>query len=686
MAGSALLCLAVLGAFGGPGPARPILLAHRGLAAAAPENTLCALRAAWSRGFSVEIDVRASRDGVPVLLHDPTLDRTTDGTGPVAARTLAELRRLDAGRWFSERFAGARIPTLEEALAAAASEAPPGSFVALDLKTPDPGFDERVARIVERTGMRERVFVFGVGAASARRFARAAPGLRVAAVALAPVMLDAWLRHASETPYRDVWTLFAPTANQVAAVRARGGRVWTWDRARPAGRSWWSMVAAVREAGVDGLCTDHPQAVAARWRRPAEGDGPSRRFSLPNGLRVVLTPAHRTGRVAVALLLGIGERHDPRGRSGMAHLLEHLLVTCGVGERRPRTAREFFAAHPLGANAQTGEDYTLVEVVVRPERLADALGDLAACLGELEIDAPDLERELPRLERELANMFGGIAALGARNLAREIALPSPAGARRGGVVKQLRAATLTELRERHRRLYRAGNAILSLAGDFEFQAARASIEERFGALDRGEPPPAPRPRAPRPGSFFTQIERPATAGERPRLHLALAVPAPPLPAPESGAFLVLAARLRITAPRIAHELDPELRARVSWAPLDDPTALFVQAATSPSGGRRPESLAERLRLALLEAAPPDRDELQAARAHARLVYGRLFGLGGTLGDPYAVALREAQRLHTGWSPRALERALNATTVAEVKRLAKRVLARSRCAAAAVLVP
>ncbi len=101
-----------------PGEARRVeVIAHRGLSARAPENTLSAIRAAIEGGADrVEFDVLISRDGVPVVIHDADLDRTTDGKGPVAALNIEQLRRLDAGRWFHPRFAGERVPTLDEAL------------------------------------------------------------------------------------------------------------------------------------------------------------------------------------------------------------------------------------------------------------------------------------------------------------------------------------------------------------------------------------------------------------------------------------------------------------------------------------------------------------------------------------------------------------------------------------------
>lgn len=108
------------------------VVAHRGASKARPENTLAAFRHAVSQGAPmIEFDVYQSRDGVWVCMHDQTLDRTTDAVARfgreevrVDERTFAELRELDAGSWFAPDFAGERIATLEEALAAIAPAIP----------------------------------------------------------------------------------------------------------------------------------------------------------------------------------------------------------------------------------------------------------------------------------------------------------------------------------------------------------------------------------------------------------------------------------------------------------------------------------------------------------------------------------------------------------------------------------
>ena len=99
-----------------PGDAA-FIASHRGGGADAPENTLPAIRRRSAGGFDyVEVDVALTADRQPVLMHDATVDRTTDGHGRLAAMTLAEVRALDAGSWFDPEFAGTRVPTLAEFL------------------------------------------------------------------------------------------------------------------------------------------------------------------------------------------------------------------------------------------------------------------------------------------------------------------------------------------------------------------------------------------------------------------------------------------------------------------------------------------------------------------------------------------------------------------------------------------
>ena len=93
------------------------VIGHRGAPALAPENTLPSFMKAIELGVDyIELDVRASKDGKLVIIHDETVNRTTDAKGPVSSYTLTSLRKLDAGRWFGEEFKDVRIPTIEEVL------------------------------------------------------------------------------------------------------------------------------------------------------------------------------------------------------------------------------------------------------------------------------------------------------------------------------------------------------------------------------------------------------------------------------------------------------------------------------------------------------------------------------------------------------------------------------------------
>jgi glycerophosphoryl diester phosphodiesterase len=138
-------------------PKRPQVIAHRGCCLEAPENTLASIgRAAALRCDAIEFDVHVTSDGHPVVIHDATVDRTTNGTGPVVGMTLAEIRTLDAGSWFADSFSDERVPTLEEALEAAG-----GALVALHVRCHENDSDRAEKAIVgalQNAGMVERAW------------------------------------------------------------------------------------------------------------------------------------------------------------------------------------------------------------------------------------------------------------------------------------------------------------------------------------------------------------------------------------------------------------------------------------------------------------------------------------------------------------------------------------------------
>lgn len=125
----------------------PRIICHRGGGLLAPENTLAALRYARNLGFEgVEFDVKLSADDVPVLFHDETLDRTTDGSGPVAEILFDVITQFDAGSWFANEFAGEPVPAFAAA-SALCKEA--GLWANIEIK-PCPGREQETGRIVAR--------------------------------------------------------------------------------------------------------------------------------------------------------------------------------------------------------------------------------------------------------------------------------------------------------------------------------------------------------------------------------------------------------------------------------------------------------------------------------------------------------------------------------------------------------
>jgi glycerophosphoryl diester phosphodiesterase len=142
----------------------PRVIAHRGYSGRAPENTLVAFREALELGVdAIECDVRRTLDGEIVLLHDATVDRTTDGSGEVAEMRFDDLRALDAGSWKHERYTGERVPTLSEAIAAIGSRA---TFI-IEIK--QTGIEDHVVELIRQEGAVHDVLIFAFDHAVAKR-------------------------------------------------------------------------------------------------------------------------------------------------------------------------------------------------------------------------------------------------------------------------------------------------------------------------------------------------------------------------------------------------------------------------------------------------------------------------------------------------------------------------------------
>lgn len=137
-----------------------IVIAHRGASAYYPENTMAAFKAAFEMDAEmIELDVMITKDGVPVVFHDRTLNKKTNGTGPVKNYRLDQLKELDAGSWFDKKFAGEPIPTLEEVLEFAAGKIALNIEIKTEAVTDElyEGLEEKSLKLVRKYGMENHV-------------------------------------------------------------------------------------------------------------------------------------------------------------------------------------------------------------------------------------------------------------------------------------------------------------------------------------------------------------------------------------------------------------------------------------------------------------------------------------------------------------------------------------------------
>jgi glycerophosphoryl diester phosphodiesterase len=250
----------------------PINFAHRGGAKVVPENTLEGFREGFARGGGVvECDVHASAEGTLVVIHDAVVDRTTDGTGPVAEKSVAELQSLDAGYRFTPdggvtfpwRAKGVKIPTLE-----ALYQAFPDAPFNIEIKGHRSGIEEAVFRQIEAAGAMERTLVVSDNRGKISRFRKASQG-KVATASSGVELVIYWILHvlrlgalydppfqALQAPEKYKGIVPVVTRRFVHKAHDRDLRVdvWTIDD-EPAMRRLLSY-------GVDGIMTDRPDVLA----------------------------------------------------------------------------------------------------------------------------------------------------------------------------------------------------------------------------------------------------------------------------------------------------------------------------------------------------------------------------------------------------------------------------------------
>lgn len=255
---------------------RPRVMGHRGAAGVAPENTLVSFRAAVDAGADVlEMDVHATRDGRIVVIHDPTVDRTTDGTGEVRGLTWDELQQLDASARFAPLpgeiavpFTGPqRVPLFDEVL-----EAFPGGLFNVEIKQGEPALEEAVLAVIDRHQARSRVLLAAEHAVIARRI-RAAAGDVLGGMSAEDVY--GFLTALDDPAYvPPAFALQVPatfgdmaivTEVTVARAHALGMEVHVWTIDDP------TEMTRLLDLGVDGLITNVPhRAVAVVRARSAQ--------------------------------------------------------------------------------------------------------------------------------------------------------------------------------------------------------------------------------------------------------------------------------------------------------------------------------------------------------------------------------------------------------------------------------
>ena len=228
------------------------IIGHRGYAAHAPENTLVSLDAALRVGArAVEFDVRVASCGTPVVIHDETLDRTTDGDGPVLLQTVEQLRTLDAGTWFDPEFAGERIPTLADALDHVASRA---HHIYPEVKgIRKPSDVDGMVRIVRDRAMSERTTFISIDWSILERIRAQDAAIRIGFIVVTADLFDEALSLAVADPAAILDLNHEIALNDASVVQRAKDEgvdvvVWTVNEADEATR--------LRKAGVTGFTTD----------------------------------------------------------------------------------------------------------------------------------------------------------------------------------------------------------------------------------------------------------------------------------------------------------------------------------------------------------------------------------------------------------------------------------------------
>lgn len=251
-----LICLATIGLSYAADdlPIQPI--AHRGLLKHSPENTLANFTACQQLRLGFEFDVRRSKDGTLVCVHDDTVDRTTNGKGLVTEKTLAELKALDAGSWFDAAFRGEQIPTIDEVFRVIAAYPSKAKLFTADLKGEDEQLEQDIVQLADKHHVLAQILFIGRAIdhpeVRARLF-KANPKCQVAALAQTVADVE---RAIADKNSNWVYLRFVPDAATIANIRQAGKRsIIAGVKVSGLEKENWSQSAA---AGVKAVLTDYP--------------------------------------------------------------------------------------------------------------------------------------------------------------------------------------------------------------------------------------------------------------------------------------------------------------------------------------------------------------------------------------------------------------------------------------------
>jgi glycerophosphoryl diester phosphodiesterase len=230
-------------------------IAHRGVSGLAPENTISAFNLAVKMGFPmIELDVQMTRDQQLVVIHDSTVNRTTNGAGAVADFRLAELRQLDAGSWFGREFSGEKIPTLLEVI----HEVGGHCRLNIEVKKVNTGhscrpIEEALIEALSEGVSRQSYLVSSFDYAVLTRIHKLAPHIKLANLfSYLPLNLPKRIAAGILTAIHPHYFIVSKRMIETAHAHGLQVNVWTVDKPE--------QILSLIDLGVDGIITNYPKA------------------------------------------------------------------------------------------------------------------------------------------------------------------------------------------------------------------------------------------------------------------------------------------------------------------------------------------------------------------------------------------------------------------------------------------